>query len=395
MLEVGTLSRTRFLTSLVALIGCAAGSALYAQTSFGRISGSVTDPTGAAVPGATVKIINMETQNARTVETDGNGLYAVTNLPVGPYTLEATQKGFQTQQLTGITVIADGRLTADFKLAVGDISQTVEVTAQAGETLNTTSGELARVIETKQVENLALNGGNYVELMTLVPGAVVTNPDQFSVTTSLSATNQNINGNRSDSQNLTVDGAFNLVAGSNGSLMNNVNSNFIQEVKIQTSNAGAEYGRTAGVAFNIVTKNGTNQFHGSGFETFRNDRLDARNFFSVQKAKLRYNDFGYTIGGPIKKDKLFFFWGQEWKRLRQNASPSRQTVPSTAMLNGDFSGVAQIFFPGTKNPIPNNNISSLITPNGRAIANVYMQQAQLASFFSNVAGANNTILQPD
>jgi hypothetical protein len=243
-------------------------SALRAQTSFGRISGSVTDPSGAAIAGATIKVVNTDTQNTRSAVSDDTGAYVVTNLPVGPYTLEASQKGFQSKQLTGLNVVADGRLTADFKLAVGDVSQTVEVSAQAGETLNTTSGDLSRVIETKQVENLALNGGNYVELMTLVPGAVVTNPDQFSVTTSLSATNQNINGNRGDSQNLTVDGAFNLVAGSNGSLMNNVNSNFIQEVKIQTSNAGAEYGRTAGVAFNIVTKNGTNQFHGSGFENF-------------------------------------------------------------------------------------------------------------------------------
>ena len=176
------------------------GSAAHAQTSFGRISGSATDPSGASVPGVTIKSTNTDTQDIRTVMTDSNGAYVFTNLPVGPYTLEASQKGFQTKQLTGLNVVADGRLTADFKLAVGDVTQTVEVSAQAGETLNTTSGDLSRVIETKQVENLALNGGNYVELMTLVPGAVVTNPDQFSVTTSLSATNQNINGNRSDSQ---------------------------------------------------------------------------------------------------------------------------------------------------------------------------------------------------
>ena len=390
------MSRKQIFLVITALAACSlAGSTLFAQTSFGRISGSVTDPSGASVPAATVKIINTDTQNSRTVETDENGVYGVTNLPVGPYTLEAGGKGFQTRQLTGVTVVADGRLTADFQLQVGDVSQSVEVTAQVGETLNTTSGDLSRVIETKQVENLALNGGNYVELITLVPGAVVTNPDQFSVTTSLAATNQNINGNRGDSQNLTVDGAFNLVAGSNGSLMNNVNPNFIQEVKVQTSNAGAEYGRTAGVAFNIVTKNGTNTFHGSVFETFRNDRLDARNFFSVQKTKLRYNDFGFTAGGPIKKDKLFFFWGQEWKRLRQNASPSRVTLPSTAMLNGNFAGQAQLFFPGTKNPIPNNNIAALMTADGKAIASVFKGQEQLASFFNDAAVANNVILQPD
>jgi hypothetical protein len=165
-------------------------------------------------------------------------------------------------------MVADGRITADFKLSVGDVSQTIEVVGAAVEQLNTVSGELAKTIDKHEIENLALNGGNYIELLTLVPGAVVTNPDQFAVTTSLSATNQNINGNRSDSQNLTVDGAFNLVAGSNGSLMNNVNSSFIQEVKIQTSNFSAEYGRTAGAAFNIVTKNGTNQYHGGAFEIF-------------------------------------------------------------------------------------------------------------------------------
>ena len=227
---------------LAALVFVSAAGIGSAQTSFGRISGTVTDPSGAAIPGAKVTFTNTETQNTRTVLTDDNGQYIITNLAIGPYDGQADQKGFQRQQQTGIRMVADGRLTVDFHLQLGDVSQTVEVVAQGGvETLNTTSGELAHVIDTQQVENLALNGGNYVQLMTLVPGVVVTNPDQFSVTTSLSATNQTINGNRSDSQNLTVDGAFNLVAGSNGSLMNNVNPNFIQEVKIQTSNANAEY----------------------------------------------------------------------------------------------------------------------------------------------------------
>ncbi len=377
---------------LCAAVACAPAMA---QTSFGRIAGSVTDQTEAAIASAKVTISNMETKTTRTIQTDENGFYVVTNLPIGPYTVEVDPPGFKHQQRTGVNVGADSRLTVDFKLQVGEVGQSVEVVAQAGETLNTTSGELSHVIDTKQIENLALNGGNYVQLLTLIPGSVVTNPDQFSVTTSLSATNQVINGNRSDTQNLTVDGAFNLVAGSNGSLMNNVNSNFIQEVKIQSSNASAEYGRAAGVAFNVVTKNGTNQFHGSGFETFRNDILDARNFFSVQKTKLRYNDFGYTLGGPIKRDKLFFFWGQEWKRLRQNANPSRVTMPSSALLSGNFAGQAQLFYPGTKNPIPNNNIASLITTDGKAIANVYRLMEARASFFNDAAVANNGILQPD
>ena len=375
------------------LLGCVLG--LYGQTSFGRISGNVTDGSGAALAGAKVVVTNPETQAVRNAVTDDQGFYLVTNLPIGAYTVEVIQNGFQKKQQSGLQMVADGRLTVDFQLTVGDVNQSIEVVAAAGETLNTVSGELARVIDQKQVENLALNGGNYIELLTLIPGAVVTNPDQFSVTTSLSATNQNINGNRSDSQNLTVDGAFNLVAGSNGSLMNNINSNFIQEVKIQTSNFSAEYGRTAGAAFNVVTKNGTNQYHGNAWELFRNDALDARYYFSVVKPKLRYNDFGYSVGGPIVKNKVFFFWGQEWKRLRQNANPSRQTLPGAALLNGDFSGVAPVFYPGTRNPIPNNDLRSLITPDGKAMAAVYQLMAKNASFYTGVPGANNTILQPD
>ncbi len=371
------------------------GTSINSQTSFGRIGGIVTDISKAAIVNAKVTVTNIDTQLIRTDSTDSNGAYIIINLPIGPYTVEVDQPGFQRQKQTGLEVVADGRITADFSLQVGDVSQSIEVVSATAETLNTVSGELSRVIESKQVDNLALNGGNYVQLLTLVPGAVVTNPDQFSVTTSLSATNQVINGNRSDSQNLTVDGAFNLVAGSNGSLINNVNSNFIQEVKVQTSNASAEYGRTGGVTFNVVTKNGTNTFHGSGFETFRNDALDARNTFSVTKTKLRFNDFGGTIGGPIKKDKLFFFFGAEWKRLRQNASPSRLTVPATALLNGDFSSQKQLFYPGTTDPIPNNDISSLITPDGRAIANVYRLISKQASFFNNNPVTNNLILQPE
>ncbi len=365
-----------------------------AQTSFGRISGTVTDPGGAVIPGATVTIRNVDTQVTRNVTTDNSGFYTATDLPIGNYSVEINQKGFRPQQRTGLQIVADARLTVDFKLELGNVSESVEVTAVAGETINTTSGELARVIETKQVANLALNGRNYVQLMTLVPGAVVTNPDQFAVTTGLSATNQTINGNRSDTSNLTVDGAFNLVAGSNGSLMNNVSSEFIQEVKIETSNFSAEYGRMSGPAFNIVTKNGTNEFHGAAFEYFRNDLLDARNFFAASKTELRFNDFGYAVGGPIIKNKLFFFAGEEWKRLRQQATPTRQTVPTTALLSGNFAGQPQLFYPGTKNPIPGNNISSLITPDGKAIANVYRLMEQQAQFFNNSPVANNLTLAP-
>jgi hypothetical protein len=172
-----------------------------------------------------------------------------------------------------------------------------------------------------------------------------------------------------------------------------VNSTFIQEVKVQTSNFSAEYGRNSGVAFNVMTKSGTDRFHGGLFEIFRNDKMDARNFFSVNKTQLRYNDFGGSVGGPIKKDKLFFFFGQEIKRLRQTQSPTRVTVPDSNYLNGIFA--TAIHQPGSTTPFPNNTIpTSLITPDGKAIANVYKLMSQQGSFFNDAEVSNNLILQP-
>jgi len=372
-----------------------------AQSSFGQISGIVTDPSGAVVPGAQVVVIAVNTQAKRSAVSDENGNYLVTNLPIGEYSLSFTMAGFRTSQQAGIYITADAKVTSNITLQLGQATEVVDVQAGAVESLNTTSGELARVIDSAQVETLALNGRNYTQLLTLVPGAVTTNPDIFSVTTSLASTNQTINGNRGDTQNLTVDGAYNQVAGSNGSLMNNVGADFISEVKIDTSNASAEYGRTSGPTFNIVTKSGTNTFHGGAFEFLRNNYLDATNYIARKKTKLIYNDFGYFVGGPIIKDTLFIFVGGEWKRLRQQATAQTFTVPTTAMLNGDFSALlnqsspVQLYFPGTNTPIPGNNISSLMTTDGKAIANVYKTiSAAGLSYRDGGIPANNLTLAP-
>ncbi len=376
-------------------------SSLHAQSSFGQVSGVVTDPTGAAIPGATITITSVGTQSKRTIVSDSDGNYILTNLAIGSYSISVTQTGFRTAQQAGVTITADAKVTSNFALQLGQASEVVQVESGAIESLNTTSGELARVVDSKQVENLALNGRNYTQLLTLVPGAVVTNPDIFSVTTSLASNNQTINGNRSDTGNLTVDGAYNQVAGSNGSLMNNVGPDFIGEVKINTSNASAEYGRTSGPTFNIVTKSGTNSFHGGAFEFLRNNDLDATNYIARKKTQLIYNDFGFFVGGPIIRDKLFFFVGEEWKRLRQQATATQFTVPTTAMLNGDFSALlsgptpTQLYYPGTATPIPNNNISALITPDGRAIANVYKTiSAAGLSYRDGGIPSNNLTLAP-
>lgn len=379
-------------------------STAIAQTSFGQISGFVTDPTGASVPNATVTITSPSTGSTRTVVTDDGGGYVATNLPIGTYNISVTGTGFRTAKQAEITITADAKITSNFALQVGQTSEVVQVDSGAIETVNATSGEVSRIIDSKEVENLALNGRNYTQLLTLVPGAVVTNPDIFAVTTSLASTNQTINGNRSDSNNLTVDGAYNQVAGSNGSLMNNVGADFIQEVKIDTSNASAEFGRTSGPTFNIVTKSGSNGFHGGAFEVIRNNYLDAHNYFVriPKTTQLIFNDFGGFIGGPIIKNRLFFFVGEEFKRLRQQAAPSRFTVPTTAMLNGDFSALlalptpVQLYQPGTSTPILNNNIASQITADGKATANVYRAIIATGISYTDGGGApsNNLTLAP-
>jgi hypothetical protein len=381
------------LSVILFLIGTA--HLTHAQSSLGQITGTITDSTGAIIPGATVNIVNLNTRAVKSVTTDGNGFFVATNLPIGDYTVEAVKAAYRSEKRAGVTISADAHLTADFKLEVGAISEVVTVEAVQGEQINTTSGEVAHVIDTKEIETLPLNGRNYTQVLTLIPGAVVTNPDIFSVTTGLNSGNQVINGNRSDSANLTVDGAFNQVSGSNGSLVNNVGPDFIQEVKIATSNFSAEYGRTSGPAFNIVTKGGSNQFHGVAFEDIRNNVFDARPFFSASKTHLRFNDFGFGVGGPVLPNRLFFYVGQEYKRLRQQNAPTLFTVPNSALLKGDFSSQGQLYVPGTfnttKTPIAGNNIGAMITADGKAIANVYRIMSALGSLTDTPTTLNLSI----
>ncbi|HKE24130.1 MAG TPA: carboxypeptidase-like regulatory domain-containing protein [Bryobacteraceae bacterium] len=367
-----------------------------AQTLTGRISGTITDPSAASVAGAKITIINTDTQATRTAASDDHGFYVVEDLPIGPYRVEVAQSGFKRISQTGMQVEADSRLTADFKLQIGEATQTVDV-VEAGpttEVLNTVSGEVAHVVDQNQVENLGLNGRAYVEFLTLVPGAVVTNPDQFSVLTSLSATNQSLNGHRTNQNNFTVDGVGNLDNGSNGSLINNVKPDFLQEVKINGSNFSSQYGRSTGAAFNIVTRNGSNQIHGALFEYFRNDALDARNFFSANNNELRYNDWGGDLGGPIKKNKIFFFVGEDWTKIRQTTAGTRVTLPSTAELQGIFPANHVIDQPGTKTPFPNNTIpASMITVDGQATANVYNFIIPQCTIWLNNGASNDCTLQ--
>lgn len=404
-------------------------SSVIAQTNFGRISGTITDTNGGVVPNATVTVTDPATNFKRTAVTDENGFYTVTNLPVGKYNVYVEAENFRKAIRPENTLNADARLTVDFTLEAGKISEVVEVTQGGGESVNTTSGEVGKVIDGQQVDNLALNGRNYYQLLSVIPGAVVTADD--SLDTNLATNTININGNRGVSNNLTVDGGNNNNAGSNASQINNVGLDFIQEVKLQTSNFSAEYGRNSGAQINVITKRGTNEYHGSLFEFLRNDMFDARDAFAATRPFLRYHNYGFSFGGPLPlphfgeggpifksgKDKLFFFGGMEWKAIHRFGASNRQTLPTTAELNGDFSfrlrgadGIVGTADDGVlRDPLlagtctaanrtacfPNNRIPvGRITPDGRAVANVYRSMIGLAASFTDTPTGQNATFQP-
>jgi hypothetical protein len=387
-----------------------------AQDIFGRIVGTVTDPSGGAVPNAKVTIVNEATKVPRVLTADKNGYFVVDELPVGTYTVTAEQKGFKTTEKIGNVLAAGGRLTVDLGMEVGAVTETVHVEA-TGDTVNTTSGEISTTIDFQQVQDMALNQRHYESLVTLMPGAQIniTDPTSLLAGNIMSTGLSFFNGQRNDGALYAVDGGFNMDSGSNNSAFNDVGIDFVREVDIQSSNFSAEYGRSASAQVNVVTRSGGNQFHGSAFEYVRNQIFDAANAgtklsassttpSNVLRPPLRYNDWGWDVGGPIKRGKLFFFAGQEWKRLRAPQSPTKLTLPTQAQTQGDFSDI----LPGLtlKTPanapsgctITNNVMSSAcITPDGKAIAAVYAlaaKQLSTTGALPTSVQAGNSFFQP-
>ncbi|MBI4909180.1 MAG: carboxypeptidase regulatory-like domain-containing protein [Acidobacteria bacterium] len=376
------------------LILLALSHSVFGQSIVGRISGTVSDPTRSVIAGATITITDEATRLVRVTKTDANGFYVATALPVGIYTVSAENAGFKRAARSGNNLVADGRVTVDFTLQVGDVSATVDVVEAAGEQVNTVSGEVSRVIDSEQVANMALNGRNYMQLVSLIPGVALLDEDQLALTTSLSITGQSVNGNRGNTNYLSVDGGSNMDSGSNGSQINNVGIDFIREVNIKSSNFSAEFGRNSGSSINVVTKGGSDKFHGGAFEFFRNQVLDAKNYFAPIKGPLRFNDFGFNLGGPIKRGKLFFFFGEEYKRIRRLTDPVRRTVPTNAELSGDFSRrTGNLNYPGTTMPVPDRDISSLIVADGRAVANAYNRMKSIAALYTDAPTGNNVTHQ--
>jgi hypothetical protein len=398
--------RSRLFGWLVSCLVVFLAATANAQTIAGQIAGTIRDSSGAILPGVSVTITNPETGFTRTEVTGPAGAYRVTNLPIGTYTVTAGLDGFRRSEKTGVEVGADARLTVDFALSVGGLTETIDVQAIRTDTVNRTSGEISRVIDSAQVQETALSGRNYLELASLIPGAVQLQVDQMDITTGLGTGGTVINGARGNSNNLTVDGGFNLDSGSNASMINNVGLDFIEQVAIQTSNFSAEFGRNSGAAINVVTKSGTNRFKGTAFETFRNESLDAAAFFAPVdangkkiKGRLDFNNYGGSFGGPIRQNRLFFFGGLEFKQIDRVDGPFRRSLPTTAELRGDFSvrmGTNQLIDPVTKQPFPGNVIpQERITADGQAIASAYAAMIGRASQFDDRPVGNNATYQLD
>ena len=327
-------ARAAWMVGCILLVAAAGG----AQEITATITGTVTDQTGAVLPGVTVSLKNTETGFTKDVVTNDKGAYSAPYLPPGKYEITFSLTGFQSSTARNISLHVNDRLDLSRVLATGGVSETVEVSAAAQ--LVQPTPQVQSLMGDTQVQELPLNNRNFMQLATLVPGVTSSLGDEVGIGLT-SDTSISINGARRNAVNWLVDGASNVDVGSNITLLSTPTLESIEEFKIITSSYAAEWPRSGGGIINVVTKSGTNEFRGSAYEFFRNDHLNANNFFRKQNsdaaisghpAHLRYNNFGYTLGGPVKKDKLFFFWSQEWRRIQSAPNIATTTVPSTAWL---------------------------------------------------------------
>src|ERR1700676_3863694 len=340
---------------------------LYGQAN-GSFSGTVADKTGSVISGATVKITSQGTGLTREVKTDGSGHYLAPLLPVAIYTIRVESQGFQPTAQKDIRLQVDEAREINFTVAPASVSSTVEVTATevAVETTNPTLGQ---VITSEQVADLPLNGRDFVQLATLTPGVTQeTNPNSFFTQAASSEVaargtySLSVGGSRAQSTDWLYDGVDNNELTAGGiAILPSIDA--IQEFKVLTYNYSAEYGTRSGPTVLVTTKSGSNNLHGSVFEFFRNTKLDAKSFFASSKEKFNLNQFGGTIGGPIQKDKTFFFADYEGKRQRHGI-PFSGLIPTPSMLTGDYTLDPLGLQRGVAQPAYNNRIlfANLINP---------------------------------
>ncbi|MGH9403619.1 MAG: carboxypeptidase-like regulatory domain-containing protein, partial [Terriglobia bacterium] len=321
---------------------------LYAQVDTGTITGTVTDPSGAVVPGATVDLINQETNFKLTATTDSSGSYTFTPIKIGTYTVEASFRGFQQAVHKDVSVQVQANVNVSFALQTGSVTQTVQVTA-APPLLETASASVGQVVGQRQVNNLPLNGRNYTFLAQISAGVVSGGQEGrgLDANGTFSA-----NGVRPAQNNYLLDGMDD-----NADLVDFLNStsyvvlppvDAIQEFKVQTTDFSAQFGRAGGAILNATSKSGANAYHGDAWEFLRNSGLDARNFFETSKGEYRQNQFGATFGGPLTiphvyngKNKTWFFLDYEGTRVRQ-AQPYVSTVPTVEERSSGFKDFSEL-----------------------------------------------------
>ena len=318
--------------------------ASFAQNTSGSVRGTVSDEQGAAIAGASVTITNSDTGDSRTDKTGKEGAYAFPSLPVGRYTLNVTGDGFKAFQVKDIVLHVDDSLTVDARLKVGAKTETIEVVAEANQ-VELANADLSGTIAGAQITQLPLNGRSFAQLLTLVPGVAQDNGFAYNQKGLTGGADLSISGGASNANTFLVDGANNVDIGSGRTLLVYPSIDSIEEFKVERNSYGAQFGGNSGGQVTLVTKSGTNDFHGSAYWFGRNDYLNANNTNlkannpGAKTPLLRRNDFGYTVGGPVKKDKIFFFWSQEWNRQITGRVNSGR-VPTPLERTGDFSDQA-------------------------------------------------------
>lgn len=374
--------------ALAFLLACSA-IAVNAQNITGSISGTVTDEKGGAVPKVAVTLTNTD-QNivVRTVTTDEQGQYVAPLLPIGRYKVTAELTGFKKAEQTGIVLNVNDKLSVNLTLQVGTVTEVVTVEANPLE-VETQSAMPAGLITGTQVRELSLSARNYEQLVSMMPGVSTNGADQLYFGNSLpsGATNTvgfSINGQRNSSNSWTVDGADNVDRGSAQTLLTYPSIDAIAEFKVLRSAYDAEFGRAGAGQINVVTKSGGSGFHGNAYEFFRNDKLNANNFFNnasgVVRPPVRYNNFGYTIGGPVyipghyntNKDKTFFFFSEEFNRNIQYGTVSG-VVPTSAMKTGTFVDPVCVASSAGACTATSNTISTINTAAAAYIKDIFNQ----------------------
>ena len=321
---------------------------LYAQFDTGQITGYITDPSKGRIAGASVTVTNQGNGAKQTVSSNESGYYTVPNLQVGTYSVAAEKAGFRRAVETGIILDSAAKLNVDFALTVGAVSESVEVQS-SGTQVQTETAQVGRVVDSKQIQDLTLNGRNPIYLALLKPGVAGGSIGTFDPD-SVSNGGFSINGSRSDEYVVMVDGAVATRTRSSGSMLGAQDVDTVQEVQILTANYNAEYGRSSGGQIRFVTKSGSLNFHGDLVENLRNSAFDANDWTRnhsplasqyLGPAPFRFNQFGWDIGGPVflpkvtdrKNTKLFFFWAEEWTvgaRVKPSQAPFPQSRCETA-----------------------------------------------------------------